>query len=42
VQEIATQIGQTIRYSLAGWPRTIRLCVIMIVVVAIYVLLIRH
>jgi hypothetical protein len=37
MNEIVTQVGRTVRYSLAGWARTIRLCVVLAVVVVIYV-----
>jgi hypothetical protein len=36
MSDIVIQIGRTVRYSLAGWARTIRLCMILIVVVVIY------
>lgn len=36
------QVGRTIRYSLAGWGRTVRLCVIVVVVVIAYVMITRH
>jgi hypothetical protein len=41
MKEIATQVGRTVRYSLAGWGRTVRLCVILVVVVYVYVLVAR-
>lgn len=42
MHEVITQIGRTVRYSLAGWARTIRLCVILVVVVIVYVLATRR
>jgi hypothetical protein len=42
MNEIVNQVGRTVRYSLAGWARTIRLCVILVVVVLVYVLVTRH
>jgi hypothetical protein len=38
-QQVAAHIARTVRYSLASWPRTVRLVVILIVV---YVLVSRR
>jgi hypothetical protein len=41
MKEIVVELGRTVRYSLAGWARTVRLCVILVIVVYVYHLIQR-
>ena len=42
VEGLFSQIGHTVRFSLMGWARTIRFCLMIVVVVVVYYVLIAR